>query len=137
MNEYGNILGRLICMYLRMLDQEEEFGVVDHDLTASQRQKIQNLKDVLIEGSAEDGKMDALFHTVLTELFLWKESHKLLEVLDCPVQHFLVYTSVEKGAKGFISACEIGRLCAKLIYGVRCCLYMKLMLRCEDRLAQN
>ena len=137
MNEYGNVLGRLVCMYLRMLDQEEEFGVVDHDLTASQRQKIQNLKDVLIEGSAEDGKMDAPFHTVLTELFLWKESHKLLEVLDCPVQHFLVYASVEKGAKGFISAREIGRLCAKLIYGVRCCLYMELMLRCEGRLAQN
>src|SRR5438270_5413871 len=70
MNEYGNVLGRLICMYLRMLDQEEEFGVVDHDLTASQRQKIQDLKDVLIEGSAEDGEMDARFHTVLTELFL-------------------------------------------------------------------
>ena len=75
MNEYGNILGRLICMYLRMLDQEEEFGVVDHDLTACQRQKIQDLKDVLIEGSAEDSEMDARFHNVLRELFLWKESH--------------------------------------------------------------
>jgi hypothetical protein len=137
MNEYGNVLGRLVCMYLRMLSQEEEFGAVDHDLTASQRQKIQNLKDVLIEGNAEDGEMDAQFHTVLTELFLWKESHKLLEVLDCPVQHFLVYASVEKGAKGFINAREIGRLCAKLIYGVRCCLYTELMMRCEGRLAQN
>ena len=137
MNEYGNVLGRLICMYLRMLDQEEEFGVVDHDLTACQRQKIQDLKDVLIEGSAEDGEMDARFHNVLRELFLWKESHKLLEVLDCLVQHFLIYASVEKGAKGFISAREIGRLCAKLIYGVRCCLYTELMMRCEGRLAQN
>src|SRR2546421_10247166 len=68
MNEYGNILGRLICMYLRMLDQEEEVGVVDHDLTACQRQKIQDLKDVLIEGSAEDGEMDARFHNVLTSM---------------------------------------------------------------------
>ena len=115
MNEYGNVLGRLVCMYLRMLDQEEEFGVVDHDLTACQRQKIQDLKDVLIEGSAEDGEMDARFHNVLRELFLWKEYHKLLEVLECPVQHFLVYASVKKDTKGFISAREIERLYAKLI----------------------
>lgn len=40
MNEYGHVLGRLVCMYIRMLDQEDKFGVVDHDLTASQRQKI-------------------------------------------------------------------------------------------------
>jgi hypothetical protein len=37
MDEYGNILGRLICMYIRILNQEDEFGVVDHDLIVSQR----------------------------------------------------------------------------------------------------
>jgi hypothetical protein len=137
MDEYGNILGRLVCMYIRMLNQEDEFGVVDHDLTASQRQKIQNLKEALVEENAENGEMDGRFHDVLRELFLWNESHKLLEVLDCPVQHFLVYASVEKGAKGFISAREIGRLCAKLIYGIRCCVYMELMTRCEGGLAQD
>jgi hypothetical protein len=47
MDEYGNVLGRLVCMYIRMLNQEDEFGVVDHDLTASQRQKIQDLKEAL------------------------------------------------------------------------------------------
>ena len=137
MNEYGNILGRLVCMYIRMLNQEDEFGMVDHDLTASQRQKIQNLKEALVGGNAEDDEMDTRFHDVLRELFLWNESHKLLEVLDCPVQRFLVYASVEKGAKGFISAREIGRLCAKLMYGIRCCVYMELMMRCERRLAQE
>ena len=69
-NEYGNILGRLVCMYIRMLDQEDEFGVVDHDLTASRRQKMQDLKEVLVEGNAEEGEMDALFHNILRELFL-------------------------------------------------------------------
>ena len=137
MDEYGNILGRLVCMYIRMLNQEDEFGVADHDLTASQRQKIQNLKEALVEENAENAEMDGRFHDVLRELFLWNEFHKLLEVLDCPVQHFLVYASVEKGAKGFISAREIGRLCAKLIYGIRCCVYMELMMRCEGGLAQD
>ena len=70
MDEYGNILGRLVCMYIRMLNQEDEFGVVDHDLTASQRQKIQDLKEALVGGNAEDGEMDARFHDVLRELFL-------------------------------------------------------------------
>ena len=35
MNEYGNVRGRLVYIYLRMLDQEEEFGVVDYDLIVS------------------------------------------------------------------------------------------------------
>ena len=70
MNEYGNVLGRLVCMYFRILNQEKEFGVVDPDVTASQRQKIQNLKDVVVEWNAGDGEMDAQFHTVLMKLFL-------------------------------------------------------------------
>jgi hypothetical protein len=86
-------------------------------------------------GNAEDDEMDARFHDVLRELFLWNESHKLLEVLDCPVQRFLVYTSMEKSIKGFISTREIGRMCIKLMYDIRCCIYMELMMRYERRLA--
>ena len=84
-------------------------------MSRSLQSYLQNLKNTLVEGNAEDSEMDVQFHTVLMELFLWKEYHKLLEVLECPVQHFLVYASVKKDAKGFISACEIERLYAKLI----------------------
>jgi len=34
-------------MYLRMLDQEDEFGIVDYDLTASQNQKISKTGAIL------------------------------------------------------------------------------------------
>jgi hypothetical protein len=67
--------------------------------------------------------MDIYFHQVLQELFFWNQSHKLLEVLDCPMQMFLVYASVERTGNGFTNAREVGRLAAKLIYGIRCCIY--------------
>jgi len=60
-----------------------------------------------------------------------------MEVMKCPIQRFLVYASVEKGAKGFISVREIGRLIAKLIYSIRCCVFNELTARCETRLAGN
>jgi len=84
-----------------------------------------------------DDEMDINFHEVLRELFLWNQSHKLLEVLDCPMQRFLVYASVERSGNGFVNAREVGWLAAKLIYGIRCCVYMELMQRCEGDLAHE
>ena len=115
-DEYGNIIGKLVCMYKRMLDQEDQFGVVDHDLTTSQRQKIQDLKEALVEGNAYDDEMDYRFHKVVQWLFFWNESHQLLEVLDCLVQHLLVYASVEMSAKRSIS---VGQNCLTICLASR------------------
>src|SRR5579859_422945 len=57
--------------------------------------------------------------------------------MDCPVQCFLVYASVEKGAKGFIHVREIRQLMGKLIYGVRSCVFNEFMMRCDGRVAGN
>jgi hypothetical protein len=43
-----------------------------------------------------------------------------MDTTERPIQRFLMDASVEKGAKGFIGVREIGRLIAKLIYGIRC-----------------
>jgi hypothetical protein len=44
---------------------------------------------------------------------------------------------MEKDAKGFISIREIGRMYAKLMYGIRCYVYMELMMRCERRVVRE
>ena len=60
-----------------------------------------------------------------------------MEIMECPIQRFLVYASVEKGVKGFICVREIGRLIAKLIYSIRSCVFNELRARCETRLTGN
>ena len=48
-----------------------------------------------------------------------------------------MYASVEKGVKGFISVREIERLIAKLIYGIRSCVFDELTTRCEAGSTRN
>jgi hypothetical protein len=70
----------------------------------------------------------------LKELFFWHEPYRLMEVMECLIQRFLVYASVEKRAKGFVSVRDISRLIAKLIYGVRFCIFRELIVRCRGEL---
>lgn len=137
MDDYGNVLGRLVCMYIRMMNLEGQFGEEEHGLTESQQKKLQDLREVLVRDNVSDDELDGEFHAVLRELFFWEESHRLMEVMECPLQRFLVYASVEKGAKGFISVKEIGRLIAKLIYGIRSCIFKELMARCGSGVIRN
>jgi hypothetical protein len=47
MDKYGNVLGRLVCMYIRMLDQEDESGTADNKLTDSQQQRMRQVKEAM------------------------------------------------------------------------------------------
>src|SRR5277367_1238759 len=92
MDDYGGVLGRLTCMYIRMIDKEDEFGENEHGLRVSQRQRVQDLKVGLVDKVGND-EMDVRFHAMLKQLFFWHESYCLMDVLDCPIQRFLVYAS--------------------------------------------
>ena len=81
--------------------------------------------------------MDMRFRPILKEMFFWHESHRLMDAMECPIQWFLVYASVDNDAKGFIRVREIGRLIAKLIYVIRCCIFKELMMRCDSGLMEN
>jgi hypothetical protein len=51
MDDYGNMIGRLIYIYLRILDKEDgednDEDVLESCLSVSQKRKIQSLKDIL------------------------------------------------------------------------------------------
>jgi len=64
-------------MYIRMIEGED-FGDMDHGLSESQAQSVQNLKDALVGGLAGDEELDLQFHALLKELFFWQESYKLI-----------------------------------------------------------
>jgi hypothetical protein len=136
MDDYGSVLGRLACMFIRITDMDDEFGDHQSGLTMLQKRRMQDLKEGLVQ-DASDNDMHERFQAMLKQLFFWHESRRLMDILDCPIQLFLVYASIEKGAKGFIGVREIGRLIAKLVYGIRCCIFQELMARCDSELADG
>jgi len=68
MDDYGDVLGRLVCMYIRMIDLEDQFGENDHGLTAMQKQELQDLRKALMNDEIDE-ELDRHFHAVFKELF--------------------------------------------------------------------
>ena len=132
MDDYGNVLGRMVCIFIRMMDLESEFGEEHPWLRDGQRQMVQSMRERLIEEDMTAVELDELFHLVLKELFFWHESTRLMDCLDCPVQRFLVYASVDKGGQGFIHTREICRLLAKLMFGIRACIFKEFTMGMEE-----
>ena len=126
MDDYGTVLGRMACMFVRGIDLEYENDGEAHGLSGRQIEKVRILKAGLLEGLGDE-EMDERFHAMLTTLFFQHEAHQLMDELDCPVQRFLVYASVAPGGTGFISVREIGRLITKLLYSIRSCVFNEVL----------
>ena len=125
-DKYGGLLGRLVCFYLRQSDQESAPWKDKYPLATGQQESLDHLKDILADREASFEAIQMAFDKVLVELFLWEEREGLIDEMACPVQRFLVCASISKGGRGFINVREIGRLIAKLMYGIRGCVYMEL-----------
>jgi len=135
-DDYGIILGRLVCFYIRLnklQDDMEEDNIVDwyekYPLSESQSQKIRAMMN-LLESDVEDKvTLDEVFHEAIKGLFCWKESRKLLEEVACPVQRFLITACLRREGNGFIHVRDITPLIAKLMYCIRATIFMELIKR--------
>jgi hypothetical protein len=76
MKDYGDILGRLVCMYLRMINEESEVEW-EHGLTEKQLEKLDHISECLEQEFDNEDELDGCFHALLKELFFWRESHKI------------------------------------------------------------
>jgi hypothetical protein len=132
MDDYGSLLGRMVCTFIRMIDSETETEEQHTWFRDGQRRIIQRICDELELGNITDAELDELFHLTLKELFFWHESRTLMDCLDCAVHRFLVYVSVDKGARGFIHTREICRLIAKLMFGIRGCIFREFILGMDE-----
>jgi len=136
MDEYGTLLGRLVCFYLR--HGEAEFSWKEqYPLLGAQEACLDDLRDVLARENATPEDIQAGFDNTIKELFLWEEELSLMDEMGCPVQRFLISASIAKGAKGFMNVKEIGRLIAKLMYGIRACVYTELIVKSQSRRRRN
>jgi hypothetical protein len=148
-DEYGTVLGRLVCFYVRLLSLQDEIEPDEcvtwyerHLLKQIQVSRLCRLMYLLDLPSEEviDSDLDEAFHETIQELFCWTESKKLLEEVECPVQRFLMVACLRKEGKGFIHVRDITPLIAKLMYCIRASVFTELIkregqeLRLEDEL---
>src|SRR5205814_4846677 len=108
--QYGDILGQLICFYLKILELEsqgEEEDIIQwyqqHPLNRSQQEALESLRNFLDNENENIVLLDEAFHEAVKELFFWIEKSKLLDEMDCPVQRFLVIRCLRKQGHGFIN----------------------------------
>jgi len=135
-DQYGDILGQLICFYLRILElesDEEEEAIIQwyqqHPLNPSQQEALDNLRTLLNNENDGNILLDTAFHQTVKELFCWVELRKLLDEMDCPVQRFLVVRCIRKQGDGFINVRDITPLIAKLEYCIRTTIFTELLKR--------
>ena len=80
-------------------DEEEEDIIQWYQqdpLNSSQQEALENLRNLLNNGSDDIKLLDTIFHKAVKELFCWMEMRKLLDEMDCPVQRFLVVRCIRK-----------------------------------------
>jgi hypothetical protein len=140
------MLGRLVCFYLRNLEEDMDLNSdseSDSDseeqsqwserypLTTIQRSRLEHLRKDLESKSEDTDALDKSFHGAIKELFCWQETGKLLSDMACPVQRFLVVLCLRKGGEGFINVRDMTPLIAKLLYCVRATVFTELIKRNE------
>ena len=117
---YGNLLGRLVCFYVRLLSLQEPdeslAWLEEHPWKPSQVDKVHQLMNIL-DTEIDAIVLDDIFHKVIKELFCWTESKRLREEIECPVQRFLMVACLRHEGNGFIHVQDITPLIAKLCKG--------------------
>ena len=108
---YGEILGRLICFYLRWMEIESNSEYADEDLIQwfdgmllddVQRHALRKLNLVLDSSEENENTIERAFHEALKAMFCWLQDRVLLNDTSCPVQRFLIVLCLRKQGDGFI-----------------------------------
>src|SRR5436305_14662088 len=66
MNDYEGMLGRLVCMYLRVIDLESQFEEERNQLTEIQKEKLQDLSEILERNDDENVALNEAFHAAMS-----------------------------------------------------------------------
>jgi len=139
--EYGSLLGRLVCFYIRLIELKETDETdprvqwfQTYPLKEGQLERLCQLKTQLeLESNDSDlenvSELDDIFHQTIMELFCWRERRSLLDEIDCPVQRFLMVVCLRREGNGFIPVRDIPPIIAKLMYAIRATVYVELIKR--------
>jgi hypothetical protein len=119
-------------------DDAEQFSIYEwydqHSLRPEQEECIRSIQRIL--NSPNQGSINSMLDDTIPltckAFFCWTETRRLIEEIECPVHRFLIVASLHKDGDGFIHVRDITPQIAKLIYCIRCTVYVELMNRDEE-----
>jgi hypothetical protein len=130
MDDYGRMLGRLICFLLRSSMNRGFKWTVEHPYWNSTVEKLEDLDKLCREQQVDKVAIRKSIHWLLAELFNWQED-RIIEDVKCPIYRFVVAALVNKSATGFSTAKGVTPVISKLQYCIRANIYRQIMDRDE------
>src|SRR5262245_55819431 len=131
MDDYGRMLGRLICFLLRSYARRDFKWTAEHPYWDSTMERLRALDALCSAQRVNKISIRESIHGLLSELFNWREE-RIIEEVKCPIYRFVIAALVNTSATGFLTAKAVTPIISKLQYCIRANIYQQVMDRNEN-----
>lgn len=131
MDDYGRMLGRLICFLLRSYTKRDFKWTIEHPYWDSISERFQEIDAFCRERQVDKSSIRKSIHGLFSELFDWQEE-RIIDEMKCPIYRFVIAALVNTNATGFSTAKEVTPIISKLQYCIRANIYRQIMDRNEE-----
>ena len=113
MDDYGRMLGRLVCFLLRSSMNRGFKWTVEHPYWNSTIERLEDLDKFCRERQVDKAAIRKSIHWLLADLFDWQED-RIIEDVKCPIYRFVIAALVNRSATGFSTAKGVTPVISKL-----------------------
>jgi hypothetical protein len=131
MDDYGRMLGRLVCFLLRSYASRDFKWTIEHPYWNSTLERLRALDALCSAQRVDKSSIHESIHGLLSELFSWREE-RIIEEVECPIYRFVIAALVNTSATGFLTAKTVTPIISKLQYCIRANIYQQVMYRNEN-----
>ena len=131
MDDYGRMLGRLICFLLRSYTSRDFKWTAEHPYWDTTVERLRALDALCSAQRVNKISIHESIHGLLSELFSWREE-RIIEEVKCPIYRFVITALVNTSATGFLTAKAVTPIISKLQYCIRANVYQQIMYRNEN-----
>ena len=131
MDDYGRMLGRLICFLLRSYMKRDFKWTIEHPYWDSTSERLREIDGLCRVRQVDKSSIHKSIHGLLSELFDWQEE-RIIDEVKCPIYRFMVVALVNTSATGFSTAKGVTPIISKLQYCIRANIYRQIMDRNEE-----
>src|SRR5438046_9427438 len=100
MDDYGRMLGRLICFLLRSYMKRDFKWTIEHPYWVSTSERLRDIDALCRERQVDKSSIRKSIHGLLSELFDWQEE-RIIDEVKCPIYRFVIAAFVNTCATGF------------------------------------
>jgi hypothetical protein len=113
MDDYGRMLGRLICFLLRSYARPDFKWMTEHPYWDSMMERLRILDALCSAQWMNKISIHESIHELFSEFFDWQEERIINEV-KCPISRFVIVVLINTNATGFLMVKGVTPIISKL-----------------------